>query len=68
MAVLALLAACEDDAPRSEPAEPGTGAAGEVLGGSISDEMLPLDRLTSTSPSAEGAEPGEDEADADAGE
>lgn len=30
-------------------------AAGEVLGGSISDEMLPLDTVTSTSPPLGGA-------------
>ncbi|QYU69716.1 hypothetical protein J4558_06185 [Leptolyngbya sp. 15MV] len=42
------LAACD----RSDPAqgESGTRAEGEVLGGSISDEMIPLDQLRSQSP------------------
>lgn len=42
------LAACGGQAPdRSEDARE---AEGEVLGGSISDEMLPLDQLRSQSP------------------
>lgn len=61
-----LLAGACDDA--SKPAQPaGQRAEGEVLGGSISDEMIPLDRLRSQSPplrivpednrAAPGAEP-----------
>lgn len=49
-----VVAACGDETA-SETGDPDTGgeAAGEVLGGTISDEMIPLDQLTSTSPPAE---------------
>ncbi|MCK0129206.1 hypothetical protein [Erythrobacter sp. F6033] len=54
LAPLALLAACGDPEPAGETAtEQGGAATGEVLGGSISDDMIPLDQLTSTSPPAE---------------
>lgn len=43
-----LLAACGGEANQSGE-ERGT-AAGEVLGGSITDDMLPLDKVTSESP------------------
>jgi len=46
--LLAGLAACEQGAPEAAPA--GQRAEGEVLGGSISDEMIPLERLRSQSP------------------
>lgn len=53
-APILLLAACGDDDPAGEePSEQGGEAAGEVLGGTISDDMLPLEELTSTSPLAE---------------
>ena len=42
---LALLAACND-----APADEGRAAAGEVLEGTISDAMLPVDRVTSEPP------------------
>ena len=45
--LFAVLGACGGDA--ASEAERKT-AAGEVLGGSISDEMLPLDTVTSQSP------------------
>ena len=46
-----LLSACGDDAPPEETeAEAGRGAKGEVLGGTISDAMIPLDQLRSQSP------------------
>ena len=45
-----LLAACGDDAAPAGEVDDGTAAEGEVLGGTISDEMLPLDRLQSQSP------------------
>lgn len=45
--VLALLAACGTE-PTAE--EEGGKAAGEVLGGTISDEMIAFDQLTSQSP------------------
>lgn len=46
-----LVAGCtpETSAP---PAEQGGAAAGEVLGGSISDAMIPLDQLESEAPPA----------------
>ena len=47
----ALLSACGDDTPTPESgAEAERNAQGEVLGGTISDDMLPLDRLRSQSP------------------
>jgi hypothetical protein len=42
------LAACTEQAP--ERVEDAREAEGEVLGGSISDDMLPLDQLRSQSP------------------
>jgi hypothetical protein len=48
---LALLAAgCEDQA--TAPAEEGAAAAGEVLAGSVSDAMIPLEQLESQAPLA----------------
>lgn len=52
LATALLLSACgggADDAPVEE----GSGAEGEVLGGSISDDMIALDRLQSQSPPLE---------------
>jgi hypothetical protein len=46
---LVLLAACGRDAPVDEDAA----ASGEVLEGTISDAMLPLDRVRSQPPLAE---------------
>ena len=46
------LAACGDDAPAVDTSQTGGKAAGEILGGTISDDMLPLEELTSTSPPA----------------
>ena len=53
IAPLLLLAACEDDAGQVDTSETGGTAEGEILGGTISDDMLPLEELTSTSPPAE---------------
>lgn len=47
-----LLTACEEEAPEADTSETGGEAAGELLGGTISDDMLPLEELTSTSPLA----------------
>ncbi len=60
--MLALLAACSGgNAPREEG---GAGEAeGEVLGGSISDDMLPLDSLQSQSPPLKAAPDVADTAD-----
>jgi len=52
---LLFVAAC-DDAPEEETAsetETGGTASGDVLGGTISDDMIPMEELTSTSPPAE---------------
>ncbi|WP_299196690.1 hypothetical protein [uncultured Erythrobacter sp.] len=49
-----LLAACGDEVTEEPTAtETGGEVAGDVLEGSISDDMLPLEELTSTSPPAE---------------
>jgi hypothetical protein len=55
IAPLLFLTACGDEAePEADTANATGGeAAGEVLGGTISDDMLPLEELTSTSPPAE---------------
>ena len=48
----ALLTACGSETPAEETtAEADRNAQGEVLGGTISDDMLPLDRLRSQAPS-----------------
>jgi len=69
-----LLAACGGETP----AEDGSAATGEVLEGTISDAMLPTDRVRSEAPLAKpeptarsagrGPESSADEADADADE
>lgn len=53
VAALLALTACEDEAGTAVSTETGGEAAGEVLGGTISDDMIPLEELTSTSPPAE---------------
>lgn len=61
--VLALLAAgCTDEA--SGPAARGGEAAGEVLGGTISDAMIPLEQLDSQAPLAPRQAPAVDDLDA----
>ncbi len=50
LAPMLLAAACTDDP--ATPAESGGEAAGEVLGGEISDAMIPLEQLTSQAPLA----------------
>lgn len=47
-APLALLAACGEEAPTDD----GRAATGEVLEGTISDAMLPVDRVRSQAPLA----------------
>lgn len=49
VAPLLVLAACQDEAPVDET-RAGAGAEGQVLGGTISDDMIPLDTLRSQSP------------------
>lgn len=49
---LALLAGCGEE-PGAEPTDnDGRAAAGEVIGGTISDAMLPLDTVRSQAPRA----------------
>jgi hypothetical protein len=76
VAAVLLLAACEEEAaPEVErSAEQGGRAAGDVLGGTISDDMLPLERPRSQSPplereaaDGEAAPAAGDEAGGDAG-
>ena len=63
------LAACNDEPQTTASAEQGGEAAGEVLGGTISDDMIPLEQLRSQSPPAERIANGEDGAtDGEAGE
>ncbi len=51
LAVLCIaLAACGDQS--GAPAEQGAAASGEVLAGSISDAMIPLEQLSSQAPLA----------------
>ena len=56
-APLLFLTACEEEAPEADTSETGGEAAGEVLGGTISDDMIALEELTSTSPPAERVTP-----------
>ena len=60
---LLTLAACQDKSRK--PAGPGT-AQGEVLPGSVSDAMLPLDTVRSHAPFAPGSEGGDPAAEKDA--
>lgn len=50
LALALALAGCSEDV--AAPAEKGGEAAGEVLGGEISDAMIPLEQLTSQAPLA----------------
>jgi hypothetical protein len=52
------LAGCEGEPDRDtrDDSELGGEAAGEVLGGTISDDMLPLEQLRSQSPPAEAGD------------
>ena len=60
--LLTLLAACDNGGDAAGP-ERKT-AAGEVLGGSISDAMLPLDTVQSQSPPLRETAAGDDDGDA----
>ena len=50
--VLLVLSACEDE-PEVSVEDDGREASGQVLEGSISDEMIPLDQVRSQAPLAE---------------
>lgn len=58
-----LLAAC-DSAPGTPAGKTGGRAEGEVLGGTISDDMIALEQLTSRAPLAPRAGPSASEVDA----
>lgn len=60
---LASLAGCGDNAPPEEQQVSEGQLSGDVLGGAINDDMLPLESLRSQSPAAQGA--GEGGADQD---
>jgi hypothetical protein len=49
LALALILASCKDK-PDQAPANDRRSAEGQVLGGTISDDMLPLDTVTSQSP------------------
>ena len=51
LALLMLLAACQSE-PGAGSGETGGRAEGEVLGGTISDDMIALEQLTSEAPLA----------------
>lgn len=55
LALCLAAAACQDRS--AGPAEEGAGASGEVLEGSISDAMIPLEQLNSQAPLAPRAAP-----------
>lgn len=57
IAATLLLAACNSGEPPAEGERKS--AAGEVLGGTISDDMLPLDTVTSQSPPLQDSGSGE---------
>jgi hypothetical protein len=64
LAALALLAAgCTEEA--AAPAQQGARAAGEVLGGEISDAMIPLEQLESQAPLAPRQGPTASDVDAE---
>ena len=63
VAVCLVVTACKDGAATPEGENESLDARGEVLGGSISDAMLPLDTLTSQAPPLRTAEVAEDGAE-----
>lgn len=64
IAALGALASCGD---KAETGKERTTAAGEVLGGTVSDAMLPLDTVRSQSPPLRGGDAGEEEGGEDGG-
>lgn len=57
-ALCVVLAACGDDPAPGEQEDAARDARGEVLGGTISDDMLPLDTVRSQAPPLVEAEEG----------
>ena len=64
LAISVVLAACESETAPPPAQDDGRGAKGEVLGGTISDDMLPLDTLRSQSPPQRAASGGTAQAEA----
>ena len=52
LATLLALSACSDEPEAPVETEQSATASGDVLGGAISDDMLPLEELRSQSPPA----------------
>lgn len=67
MPLLLALAACEDE-PEVVVEDDGREASGEVLEGTISDDMLPLDQVRSQAPLAEAVDDAADSDDDSAAE
>ena len=67
IAPLVLLAACQDEPAVEAGDDNAREAEGEVLGGTISDDMLPLDTLRSQSPPLDGDGEGENNGGGDGG-
>ncbi|RIV85054.1 hypothetical protein [Aurantiacibacter zhengii] len=65
--LLLALSACNDE-PEVDTQDDGREASGEVLEGTISDAMLPLDQVRSQAPLMEEAEDGENAENASASE
>lgn len=66
LAGVALLAACSDEPSADDADNDSRTAEGEVLGGTISDDMLPLDTVRSQAPAlSEDSESGENAAASD---
>ena len=59
------LTACGDDAAETPAEGDERGARGEVLGGTISDDMIPLDQLQSQSAPQNPGPENDDESDSD---
>ncbi|MBX7539838.1 hypothetical protein [Qipengyuania sphaerica] len=59
------LAGCGDDPAPAQQADDDATARGEVLGGTITDDMLPLDTVTSQSPSQAGDDAGAADGESD---
>lgn len=59
-----LVAGCENEGEVAKPADQAPAAASEILGGSISDDMIDYETLQSRAPTiAEEPEPDQDEAE-----
>ena len=68
LATGAVLASCESETAPPPAQDQGRAAKGEVLGGTISDDMLPLDTLRSQSPPQRAAAEGSGRSDAEEGD